>query len=678
MRATSRWPWRHSSEPTRRWSASCAAEPRPRAAARLPVRAPDRGQAGGAGAGRRRHRLRRRRAARGDPGLHPRRARRRRRGRAGLDVPGRRGPARAARGDRGLGVPPLRRAARRRARGGADLRLQGGGLPPRPGRLRRRRPRRRHGPGLSRAGARRALCRLRGHGGRAGPGARMAPRPGRGGLAGRAAALAELPQQPHGRLRPARALRAGDRARAPARLRRGLGRGLQRAVVRRRAAGVGTAGRRSHRRPGVQHALQALLDARLPLGVPGRRRGVGGRGQALSPERRRCTAALRPTGSRRRLGRRGACRGGAGPLCPQAGAAAARARRRRAATGGRRRDVLPVAARGRRRRRRGARAAPALRARARAGARLLLRCGRSRPSAGGAGPDSGALRGGCAPARVGLQSRSMTRTDLAALAARIEQLYELPTIDLDDDAVETVEHALALLDEGAVRVAHQEEGGWRVNEWAKKAILLSFRTRAMQTIEVGPYEYHDKMPLKGGWAQRGVRVVPPATVRQGAYVAPGVVLMPSYVNVGAWVGSGTMVDTWATVGSCAQIGQDVHLSGGVGIGGVLEPPQASPVVIEDEVMVGSRCMVTQGARVGKGSVLAEGLILNPSIPVIDAETGKQLGRGHVPPWSVVIGATRPREYPGGTFGLPCALVVTRLTEGERHDKSKLNDILRGH
>jgi 2,3,4,5-tetrahydropyridine-2,6-dicarboxylate N-succinyltransferase len=165
----------------------------------------------------------------------------------------------------------------------------------------------------------------------------------------------------------------------------------------------------------------------------------------------------------------------------------------------------------------------------------------------------------------------MSTTDLTALAARIEALYETPTPDLDDDAAATVEQVMTMLDEGEIRVAAPTDTGWHVNEWAKKAILLSFRTRGMETTEVGPYEYHDKMPLKGGWAEKGVRVVPPATARQGAYIAPGVVLMPSYVNVGAWVGSGTMVDTWATVGSCAQIGTDVHLSGGVGIGGVLEP-----------------------------------------------------------------------------------------------------------
>src|SRR3954469_5546213 len=173
----------------------------------------------------------------------------------------------------------------------------------------------------------------------------------------------------------------------------------------------------------------------------------------------------------------------------------------------------------------------------------------------------------------------MSTTDLTALAAKIEDLFERPTSELDDDAAQTVEQVMTMLDEGDIRVAAPAGDTWTVNEWAKKAILLSFRTREMQTTEVGPYEYHDKMPLKGGWAEREGRVVPPAPVRQGAYIAPGVILMPSYVNIGAWVGSGTMVDTWATVGSCAQIGTDVHLSGGVGIGGVLEPLQASPVIV---------------------------------------------------------------------------------------------------
>jgi 2,3,4,5-tetrahydropyridine-2,6-dicarboxylate N-succinyltransferase len=172
--------------------------------------------------------------------------------------------------------------------------------------------------------------------------------------------------------------------------------------------------------------------------------------------------------------------------------------------------------------------------------------------------------------------------------------------------------------------------------------------------------------------------VPGSSARWGSYLAPGVILMPSYVNIGARVGADTMVDTWATVGSCAQIGARVHLSGGVGIGGVLEPPQAAPVIVGDDVTIGSRSMVTQGARVGDGSVLGEGVILNPGIPVIDAETGEEVSRGIVPPWCIVVQAMRPRTFPGGEFYLPCALIIRRLTEGERADKAKLNDILRDH
>jgi 2,3,4,5-tetrahydropyridine-2-carboxylate N-succinyltransferase len=272
----------------------------------------------------------------------------------------------------------------------------------------------------------------------------------------------------------------------------------------------------------------------------------------------------------------------------------------------------------------------------------------------------------------------MSTTDLTALASRIEALYDLPSSDLDDDAAETVEHVMHLLDEGSIRVATPTDTGWHVNEWAKKAILLSFRTRGMQTIEVGPYEYHDKMPLKSGWAEKGVRVVPPATARQGAYIAPGAVLMPSYVNVGAWVGSGTMVDTWATVGSCAQIGADVHLSGGVGIGGVLEPLQANPVIVEDGAFVGSRCIVVEGVRVGREAVLGANVVLTSSTPIIDVRGDKPVEtRGEVPPRAVVIPGTRKKTFPAGKFRVPCALIV-----GERSPstdrKTSLNEALREH
>ena len=250
----------------------------------------------------------------------------------------------------------------------------------------------------------------------------------------------------------------------------------------------------------------------------------------------------------------------------------------------------------------------------------------------------------------------------------------------DPDALATVNESIGLLDRGEARVAEIDPASDEVvvHEWLRQAILLLFLLSEVRLTEHGPFEYTDKLELKHGLQAAGVRAVPGASVRRGAFLARGVVLMPSYVNIGAYVGPETMVDTWVTVGSCAQIGARVHLSGGVGIGGVLEPPNARPVVIEDEVLIGSRSMVTQGARVGEGSVLGEGTILNPSIPVIDAWSGEELGRGYVPPWSVAVGAMRRKQYPGGEFFLPCVLVVRHLTPGERHDKALLNDILREH
>ena len=271
---------------------------------------------------------------------------------------------------------------------------------------------------------------------------------------------------------------------------------------------------------------------------------------------------------------------------------------------------------------------------------------------------------------------------MAELADQIEELWDrAPDLTPEDSAaLAVVTEAIDLLDRGEARVAEIDPTTDQVvvHQWLKHAILMLFRLRSMETIEAAPFEFADKLPLKHDFAAAGVRVVPGASARWGSYLAPGVICMPSYVNIGARVGAGTMVDTWATVGSCAQIGADVHLSGGVGIGGVLEPAQAAPVIIEDEVMIGSRCMITQGARVGRGSVIGEGTILNPTIPVIDAETGDELGRGHVPPWSVAVQASRRRDFPGGEFYLPCVLVLKRLTEGQRHDKALLNDILRTH
>lgn len=244
---------------------------------------------------------------------------------------------------------------------------------------------------------------------------------------------------------------------------------------------------------------------------------------------------------------------------------------------------------------------------------------------------------------------------------------------------EVVREAIGLLDRGEARVAEVlPDGRVLVNEWLKRAVLLLFKVSDLELTELGPFEYADRIPLKKGFAAAGVRVVPGASARWGSFIGRGAVLMPSYVNIGAYVGPGTMVDTWATVGSCAQIGADVHLAGGVGIGGVLEPPQAAPVVVGDQAMIGSRSMVTQGAKVGTGAVLGEGCILNPGIPVIDAETGVELSRGVVPPWCVCVPATRARTFAGGTWGLPCVLVVRRLKEGERHSKAQIEEILREH
>jgi 2,3,4,5-tetrahydropyridine-2-carboxylate N-succinyltransferase len=265
------------------------------------------------------------------------------------------------------------------------------------------------------------------------------------------------------------------------------------------------------------------------------------------------------------------------------------------------------------------------------------------------------------------------------LPSRIQTLFEASADDLRDPAaVAAVEEAVALVDSGEVRVAEPRDGGWHVNEWAKKAILLYFRVRGMETIEAGPFEYHDKIPLKRGWEQRGVRVVPPATVRHGAFVSAGAVLMPSYVNIGAWVGPGTMVDTWATVGSCAQIGADVHLSGGVGIGGVLEPLQASPVVIEDGAFVGSRCIVVEGVHVGSQAVLGANVVLTASTPIVDVTGDEPVEtRGHIPPRAVVIPGSRPKRFPAGEFGTPCALIIGQRTESTDL-KTSLNQALREH
>ena len=260
----------------------------------------------------------------------------------------------------------------------------------------------------------------------------------------------------------------------------------------------------------------------------------------------------------------------------------------------------------------------------------------------------------------------------------IDELWERRTelTPSDQDAGKVVAEAIDLLDTGVARVARVIDDEVVVDERAKRAILLAFRVLGMVESSAGDFRYHDRVPLKKRFD--GVRVAPGAIARWGAYLAPGVVLMPSFVNIGGYVGSGTMVDTWATVGSCAQIGANVHLSGGVGIGGVLEPPNAKPVVVEDDALIGSRSMIVEGARVGRGAVVGAGVILSASMPVIDAQTGEQVSRGHVPPWTVAVTGVRQREFPGGTFGLPCVLLIKRLAEGERHDKAQLNDALRTH
>jgi 2,3,4,5-tetrahydropyridine-2-carboxylate N-succinyltransferase len=268
------------------------------------------------------------------------------------------------------------------------------------------------------------------------------------------------------------------------------------------------------------------------------------------------------------------------------------------------------------------------------------------------------------------------------LAKLMTQLYEagdnwrdLGSVGQIHDAVRNV---IGMLDRGEERVAEVIDGEVVVNEPAKHAILMWFRVQEMQILEAGPFEYVDKLPLKKGYRAANVRVVPGASARFGSYLAPGVVMMPSYVNIGAYVDSGTMVDTWATVASCAQIGKNVHLSGGVGIGGVLEPPRAKPVLVEDDAFIGSRCMIVNGARVRAGAKIGAGVILTDTTPVIEAETGNEVARGVIPERAIVVQGTRMKEFAGGTFGLPCALILRYLAEGEQHDRLQLNAILREH
>ena len=257
------------------------------------------------------------------------------------------------------------------------------------------------------------------------------------------------------------------------------------------------------------------------------------------------------------------------------------------------------------------------------------------------------------------------------LSERIDQLWEAGEVE-----PEPIEEAIARLDAGDLRVAQRGNEGWVVNEWVKKAILLYFRMRKVEPLEIGGLHFLDKIPVKSDYATRGVRVVPPGVARYGSFLSEGVILMPGYVNIGAWVGPRTMVDTWATVGSCAQIGADVHLSGGVGIGGVLEPPQARPVIVEDGAFIGSRAVIVEGVVIGEGAVIAPNVVLSASIPVIDV-TGRDPveHRGHVPPRSVVLPGTRPKTFPAGSYDLPCALIVGKRS-ASTDLKTSLNDVLR--
>lgn len=260
----------------------------------------------------------------------------------------------------------------------------------------------------------------------------------------------------------------------------------------------------------------------------------------------------------------------------------------------------------------------------------------------------------------------------------IESAWDQPELRSEAATREAVEAVLDALDRGVLRCAEPGEGDWIVNEWVKKAVVLYFPMREMKVEEVGPFQFHDKMALKKNHAEAGVRVVPHAIARYGAFLGKGVVMMPSYVNIGAWVGPGTMVDTWATVGSCAQIGADVHLSGGVGIGGVLEPLQAAPVIVEDGAFIGSRAIVVEGVRIGREAVLGAGVVLTASTRIIDVTGAEPVElRGTVPPRSVVIPGTRPKSFPAGEFGVPCALIVGHRKESTDR-KTSLNDALRTH
>jgi 2,3,4,5-tetrahydropyridine-2-carboxylate N-succinyltransferase len=258
----------------------------------------------------------------------------------------------------------------------------------------------------------------------------------------------------------------------------------------------------------------------------------------------------------------------------------------------------------------------------------------------------------------------------------IEKVWENREMLKQKEVQQIIRQVIEELDLGKIRVAEPTEEGWKVNDWVKKAVVMYFPIQQMRTIEIGPFEFHDKMELKKGYSSLGVRVVPHAIARYGSYLAPGVIMMPSYVNIGAYVDSGTMVDTWATVGSCAQIGKNVHLSGGVGIGGVLEPVQAAPVVIEDDCFIGSRCIVVEGVRVEKEAVLGANVVLTASTKIIDVSGPEPVEyKGFVPSRSVVIPGSIPKEFPAGIYQVPCALIIGKR-KPSTDLKTSLNEALR--
>ena len=258
----------------------------------------------------------------------------------------------------------------------------------------------------------------------------------------------------------------------------------------------------------------------------------------------------------------------------------------------------------------------------------------------------------------------------------IESAWENRELLKDQNTIDTIRKVVDLLDKGTLRVAEPVSDGWQVNEWVKKAVVLYFPIQKMETLEAGIFEYHDKIPLKRNFAERGIRVVPNAVARHGAYIAPGTILMPSYVNIGAYVDEGTMVDTWATVGSCAQIGKNVHLSGGVGVGGVLEPLQAAPVIIEDGAFIGSRCIVVEGVRIEKEAVLGANVVLTMSTKIIDVTGDEPIEmKGRVPARSVVIPGSYTKKFAAGEYNVPCALIIGKRKEST-NKKTSLNDALR--